>query len=353
MISDSDDWSHTDLSDDDDDDFERRLYSVAFAWRSDPKRPELGRPWNSDDRHRKSVKWYADCLMDTIYQRARREPTCRFIIHLHAALPNLQDIKKTAISTFREARRNVPDQDTGGIRFSVCPKEYPAMWPQAARMAPLIDDVSDFCVVVIDIHDDDDQRNRRIGEILTCPKDLIVTFWKARGDLASSFRNSNNVAPPVTLRVRRDSNMVNDDVHWSLDAGLAISRAPFRHAVAETLHIRRPYTWFLNNRGQEYEYDETSGTDESLLKLFLLSHSPLVDLVKTMGQPFTHSLTLRKTAPPSRATRYIDTVPHYKLRKAINTFAYDEEVEGTLRFRPLEWDTPISRKRAVRLRLAS
>lgn len=312
----------------------RRVYSVAFAWRNTA--------WNKGGNTRKSPRWYADCLMDMIYHKSASDPTCRFIIHLHGALPNLEELALASRQCFAQGRRfGGGRQDPGGVRFLICENTMPAMWPQASRLLSLIDHPSHSdTVIVADIHDDLAMQDKVVNDLeetlLTSKKTLALTFWKSNGNLASSFR-SDSVPPAPVLTIDRSATMIDDDEHWNVDAGLAISRGGFRRTL-QTMLGRNPYEHFLHKMGLLVNYDDQRGTDESLLKLFLLTRdADTIRLVRDHSVAFTHTLRTRKKDPPRRVEEE-DRFPKYETQaRRPLTFAYDEESRSTLRFRRLYW----------------
>jgi hypothetical protein len=124
-----------------------------------------------------------------------------------------------------------------------------------------------------------------------------------------------------------------------LDAGLAVCGAHFRTQLKS---CSESYAGFLKRMAPLVNYDETRGTDESLMKLFLLTQTPAVlDLVYGSSVLFTHTLSTRTTDPPRVVPSETPPLPVYAESgdgKPL-VFAYDEEHVGRLRFRPLQWSS--------------
>lgn len=318
------------------DSFARIVYSVGFAWR-------LG-PWNAGGNGRRSVRWYADCLLDFVHAKARTDLTCRFEIHVHGSLPNLEDIAEAARRSFRDGRRRGGSSryDPRGIRIVVCDPSLPAMWPQAARLSTLVDHPSHVdAVVVCDLHDDLRTQGLLVEKMLSLMMDtekgLGLTFWKSEGMLSDSFLSDPKVLPPPSLRVDRTAKMVEEDRHWSLDAGLALSTGHFRSLLRR--EAEESFSSFLDRMSRLVNYDETRGTDEGMLASYLLSAGPSVsDLVRNGSLLFTHTLRGRSSDPPRR----IDDpqgLPSYRNQPILPlSFAYDGEAKERLTSRRLVWE---------------
>lgn len=308
----------------------RRVFSVAFAWREGS--------WNAAGNGRKSVRWYADCLIDFVYNHAKKDDRCRFVIHMHGAIPNAEEIAGMARRAFYEGRGR---EEARGVRIEICDENLPPMWPQAERVATLIDNTSNSeTVVLCDVHDDTEKQVEliRIAEeaMEEEGKGAFLTFWKAEGLLAESFLGDAAVLPPPLLRVERSSAMAERDEHYSLDAGFAITTGHFR---SELRRMEETYSSFLKRMSSLVNYDETRGTDESLMKLYLLTQNQeVVDLVRRRCVLFTHTLRRRSKDPPRRVEGNYPPPSYKRLPLLPLSFAYDAEAESRLRLRRLEWE---------------
>ncbi|RPF81946.1 MAG: hypothetical protein CBC65_001755 [Rhodothermaceae bacterium TMED105] len=317
----------------------RRVFTVAFAWREGP--------WNKGGGGRKSVRWYADSLMDMIHFYAHSDATCRFVIHVHGALTILDGLIESCRESFREGRAlGGGKQDSHGVTFVVCDAYFPAMWPQATRVITLLDYTSEHdTTILVDIHDDLEKQSSIIqtleDQMREHGKHISLTFWQTDGNLAMSFASDPSVLPPPRLVVDRSKAMVDKDRHWSLDAGLAICDPIFRKKLREVDEYVS-YASFLQTTSTLVNYDDTRGTDESLLKLYLLTKTPsILELVRHTSALFTHTLSARSDDPPKRVPDQA-TPPVYAEQNDVKSlsFAYDEEHQGSLKFRPLKWEEP-------------
>jgi hypothetical protein len=295
--------SVTDLtSSDEEDDAPRWVFSVAFAWRSLNGRAA---PYAAAGGGRGSVRWYADCLLDMIHFYASRDRRCRFLVHTHGAIPDVAWLQSAALRTFRDARKGSV-HDSKGVTFHVCDAARPAMWPQAMRVAPLVDHNPHDIVILADVHDDLSSQRKSIRKLLTSLvveyRTLALTFWKADGELGTSFRRDPAILPPPLSAPQASRAMVELDHHYSVDAGLAISLPGFRRGVWG-LCGRTPYARYLEDVGSTVEYDEFNGTDEALLRYFLLTRDMRVTtFVRTVSAAWSHALcTTRRCATDPRS----------------------------------------------------
>lgn len=317
----------------------RRVFTVAFAWREGS--------WNKGGGGRKSVRWYADSLLDMIHFYAHLDKTCRFVVHMHGAVPILKGLMQSCKEAFYEGRLlGGGEQDPHGVSFVLCDASLPAMWPQASRVATLFDYASQHdTTVLVDIHDDLTKQRSAIQTLeeymREYGKHMSLTFWQTEGNLATSFASDPSVLPPPRLVVDRSQAMLNNDRHWSLDGGLAICDPTFRKLLKETDEYVS-YESFLQTMSTLINYDDTRGTDESLMKLYLLTKSQSVlDLVRLSSALFTHTLSARSDDPPRRVPEQA-TPPVYAQQRNNKplSFAYDEEHRGRLKFRTLTWEEP-------------
>lgn len=316
----------------------RKLYTVGFAWREGADGD--AKAWGAGGGGRRSVRWYFECLLETIEHGAREDARCRFLVHMHGALPDstVEAFGAAMRAAFQRGRaRGGGSQDAHGVKVRLCDPRRPPMWPQAARVAPLVDHRGDDIVVLVDIHDDRRARERAVDTLEETGTSLGLTFWKARGNLAASFASDPRVGPPPTLRPERSAAMHSNDEHWSVDAGLALSRPEFRNAVRDRLGAEA-YDRFLDTEGWAYEYDATRGTDEKLLALFLLTSSDMVPLTRLAAVPFTHSLHGRSKDPPHWDGDAPDPPRYRRAADTSRRFAYDEEVPRRLAMRLLKWE---------------
>ena len=309
---------------------------------------------------RRGVRWYADCLVDLVRHHAQKDPICRFVVHVHGALDFtfLEDLHRTLRQNFLEARGGV--DDPLGVTLDTCDAALPAMWPQAARVATFLDHPSDMdTTVMVDIHDDLDKQLKLVNQLEEemagnmVKRSLALTFWKTEGNLATSFLSDPSVYPPTSLNVQRTAAMIRDDQHYSLDAGLAVCGATFRTQLRRCAGYVS-YRDYLAAMAMRIAYDETRGTDESLMKYYLLTQTPsIMDLVRNSSVLFTHTLRARRKDPPRRvATEGDPPPPTYvpQLGQKLLKFAYDEEHQGSLQFRELKWESPkgVSRRHRSR-----
>ena len=345
----TDDESVTELSTDDEGGSGRRVFSVGFGWRS-------GADWSSGGNGRRSVRWYADCLHDLLYHHARADSTCRFVVHLHGAMTCLDTLTASLRRAFEDGRASalVRRRDPRGVTVRVCDARLPPMWPQAARAITLFDHPSHAdTVLLVDVHDDPRKQSAAADQLaeeaFATGKSLGLTFWKSEGDLASSVRDD-AVAPPVLLRVDRTAAMIAKDQHWNLDAGLALTTGRFRARLRR--QAMESYAQFLERMGPRVLYDETRGTDEGLLKLYLLTQPPIRTLVRTASVLRTHTLYSRSDDPPRRCPDLsacrpgpASPPPPHPL-----VFAYDAEHPRALASRSLAWEAERRRRDAASAR---
>ena len=100
-----------------------------------------------------------------VQTRAAQEPDCRFIAHLHGRLgPQERGTMEAALRTAFAAGRGYKPR-VGDLTFEYCDAARHAMWPQAARIAPLLDDGTEATVVLVDVHDPLDAQREAVERL--------------------------------------------------------------------------------------------------------------------------------------------------------------------------------------------